>query len=341
MRRRGAAVILGGVMTVVLSFTGSAAAATVVGSNCAASTTEGTVSIVSLKAPAGYPIPNAIPGAGVITSWSYSVAGVLPAELDVTTKLKVFAPAATPGQFKVVGESPATIQGGTTATPARIPVQSGDLLGSSLTVLDKGGTEQGALFCNTGNPEDEIGVIPGDPVSGSTVSIVGTKPGYQNPITVTVEPDADGDGYGDETQDKCPTDASTHEACPAPKAAPTPPPPPAPITLSDSASAKKGLVTVSLTSSAQATVTVAGTVKLGKGKSVKLSGGTQIVAPGSLAKFTVVFPAKLRAALKQLPSGKKLPVLLSATAPGATTKTLTVKVPGQKRLTPSHHRHVS
>ena len=31
-----------------------------------------------------------------------------------------------------------------------------------------------------------------------------------------VEPDADHDGFGDETQDKCPTDASTQDSCPPP-----------------------------------------------------------------------------------------------------------------------------
>ena len=72
-------------------------------------------------------------------------------------------------------------------------------------------------------------------------------------------------------------------------------------------------------------------MKIGKGKAVKLSGNTQIVAPGALAKFTVLFPAKLKAALKKLPTSKKLTISLSASAPGATAKTLTVKVPGQKR----------
>ena len=68
-----------------------------------------------------------------------------------------------------------------------------------------------------------------------------------------------------------------------------------------------------------------------------MSGGTQIVAPGSLAKFTVVFPAKLKAALKRLPSSKKLSLILTATAPGATARTLTVKVPGQLKPVPKHH----
>jgi hypothetical protein len=34
-------------------------------------------------------------------------------------------------------------------------------------------------------------------------------------LSGTIEPDADHDGYGDETQDQCPTDATTQAACPA------------------------------------------------------------------------------------------------------------------------------
>jgi hypothetical protein len=44
---------------------------------------------------------------------------------------------------------------------------------------------------------------------------------FQVLVQGTVETDADHDGYGDDTQDQCPTDASTHGPCPT-----TGPPPP-------------------------------------------------------------------------------------------------------------------
>jgi hypothetical protein len=321
------------VITVFSMVTGSASAATVVGSSCGANDAVLEKSVISLKSPAG--ISGVIPSAGVITNWTFNLALSIGTEIQVSEKLKVFAPTAVPGQFTVVGESARSPVGpGSTTSPTRIPVQSGDLLGSSTLVSEGGKSEFAALFCETKNPNDEIALVEGDPPTGSTVPAAETVAEFQNPVTVTVEPDADGDGYGDETQDQCPTDASTQGPCPAPKAAPAPPAPAAPITLSDSAAAKKGLVTVTLTSSAQATVTVGGSVKLSDGKTVKLGGGTQIVAPGSLAKFTILFPAKLKAALKQLPSSKELTLSLSASAPGATTKNLTVKVPGQKKVEP-------
>jgi len=326
-------------VTVALIFTASATAATVVGSNCLANSSEAAVNVVSLKNPVGYPIPSAIPSAGVITSWSFSVGGVVPPELQANEKLKVFAPTGAPGQFKVVGESaPMLVLGGVTTGLTRIPVQSGDLLGSSLLLLNEGKAEQGVFYCKTEDPGDEIALIPYDPPTGSMVSTIKTVTGFQNPVTVTVEPDADGDGYGDETQDQCPTDASTQGPCPAPKVTPPPPPPPAPTTLSASAAAKKGLLTVTLTSSAQATVTVGGSVQIAKGKTVKLGGSTQIVAPGSLAKFTLLFPASLKTALKQLSTKKKLALKLTASAPGATSTSLTVKVPGELKPVRKHHR---
>jgi hypothetical protein len=44
---------------------------------------------------------------------------------------------------------------------------------------------------------------------------------FQVLVQGTVETDADHDGYGDDTQDQCPTDASTHGPCPT--SAPPPP----------------------------------------------------------------------------------------------------------------------
>jgi hypothetical protein len=334
MRKRGVAAVIGVVATAALMFSASASAGTVVGSNCTANTSLGS-GIISLKNPIGYPLPSAIPSAGVITGWTFSLGLPIPPELVVTEQLKVYAPTPVPSQFKVVGESqPSVVGAGLTSIPTRIPVQNGDLLGSIVTVTSGGKSEQGALLCKTEDAGDEIAEIP-NASTGSTVSATVTQPGYQNPITVTVEPDADGDGFGDETQDQCPTDASTQGPCPAPKVAP---PPPAPTTLSVSAAARKGFVIVSLTASAQANVTVGGSVTLGKGKKAKLSGGTQTVMPGSLAKFTLLFPASLKAALKQLPPKKRLSLSLTASAPGATSTSFTVKVAGQKKPPPRHPR---
>jgi hypothetical protein len=325
-------------MAVGLISTGSASASILVGNSCAASSAATSVTIVSLKNAPGDSLPAAIPSNGVITSWTFNLGLPITGMGIYEEQLKVFAPVA-PNQFKVVAESElGTIGQGATNFQTRLPVQSGDLLGSSVVAHSATENAQGALFCQTKNAGDEVAILPGNPNTGATESPLETDPEIQNPVTATVEPDADGDGYGDETQDKCPTDASTHEACPVP---PAPPAPPTPITLSASAAAKKTSVTVALTSTAQATVTVGGEAKLGKGKTAKLPGNTQIVAPGTLAKFTILFPAKLTAALKQTPKSKRVTLALTASAPGATSTSITVKVPGQEKAAPKHHRNVS
>jgi hypothetical protein len=331
MRRGSMLAIVGIVMTAAM-FSQSASAATAVGNSCAGNrSTEEEQAVVSLANGGGSPA--AIPVDGVITSWTFNVITVPPGFLSM--QLKVFRPTSVPGQLQVVGESALTpVSGGTNTFLTRIPVKTGDLIGN-IGLLNTG-AESGyrGIYCESGTVGGKIGVIAGNPITGATVPIKEETPEAGDPITVTVEPDADGDGYGDETQDKCPTDASTQGPCPVKAAPPAPTPP---ITLSASGAAKKGLVTVTVTSSAQASVTLAGTVKLGKGKSVTLSGGTQTVTPGSLAKFVVLFPAKLKARLKQLPPAQKLSLSLTASAPGATSTSLTVNVKGQKKSKPRQH----
>jgi len=82
-------------------------------------------------------------------------------------------------------------------------------------------------------------------------------------------------------------------------------------------------------------VTVKGTVNLGKGKKARLNGGTQIVVPGTIAKFTLLFPAALKAKLKELSRKQSLRLALTATAPNVvgrpTTKKLKLKVKGQEK----------
>ncbi len=45
-------------------------------------------------------------------------------------------------------------------------------------------------------------------------------------LSAKLEPDADGDGFGDETQDQCPTDAATQDQCASPPPGPADTDPP-------------------------------------------------------------------------------------------------------------------
>jgi hypothetical protein len=300
----------------------SASAATEFGNGCTGNKSSENVTIVSTANGPGNPLSATAPVSGVITRWTFNVVPIPAGILSQT--LKIFHPTGTPNQYQVTGESaPAPISSGLNTFSARISVQAGDRIGSSGTASGKVIT----VYCETENEGDRVGAVLGSPTVGSTATFAEEVGKLQNPITAQIEPDADNDGYGDETQDKCPQSAVTQVACPV-------------VALSTSSSVRKGLVTVLVTASSQAAVTVGGTVKLGKGKTATLSGGTQIVAPGALAQFTVLFPKKLKDALKSLSRKRSLTLSLTASAPNVvgapTVSALSLKVKGQKK--PKRHR---
>ena len=152
----------------------------------------------------------AAPTGGVITGWRARLGAMVAA----TFKLTVVRPAAG-GQFTVVGESPGTHAGMLSSIddvsfPARIPVATGDRIGLMVPAGPVAGTYE---VVTTGS----ISSIAGDPQQGPFTP-TGTTAGRRLQLQATLEPDADGDGYGDETQDACPAD-------PARQAPPCAPPP--------------------------------------------------------------------------------------------------------------------
>ena len=83
-------------------------------------------------------------------------------------------------------------------------------------------------------------------------------------VQVTIEPDADGDGFGDETQDQCPTQAGTHGACVSN------PPPPVALTLTGlRTTANSILYTLSKDASVRLKLSKAKTGRKVKGRCVK------------------------------------------------------------------------
>jgi hypothetical protein len=295
----------------------TASAATEFGDTCVGNeTTESEpVTFFALTA-AGNPLSLTAPSAGVITKWK---SNLVPAPVSIPLTLKVLRQNG-PNTVQLIGESSGNITGGSNAFDTRIPVQAGDRLGLF------GSSPFGVIFCESPGPENTIGGFPGGGGGvGSTNTFVQISAEARFPVSAVLEPDADNDGFGDETQDKCPQSAAAQVACPV-------------IALSASSIVKRGSVTVLITSSGQAPVTVAGTVKLGKGKTAKLNGGTQVVAPGTIARFTILFPKALKQKLKQLSRSQKLSLNLTATATnlvGAPTSTpLKAKVKGQAKPKP-------
>jgi Ca2+-binding RTX toxin-like protein len=149
---------------------------------------------------------------GVITSWSFR--GDTLGQL--TGRLFVWRPTAAPDQFIYVDSTGTeTFVGGAVRTFAtRLPVQVGDVLGMLAPA--------NCLLGGPGQPaEDEVRFFESATESpkGSTQTTTGVL-SARILIAANVEPDSDRDGFGDETQDQCPTDATIQGPCPQPPAPP-------------------------------------------------------------------------------------------------------------------------
>lgn len=173
-------------------------------------------------------------GHGVITAWRHS-AGTKPGNVT----FKVYRPTGMPGEFQVLAADTQPVSPGTVHTFAvRIPVRPGDRIGiSSGTVpvgyLCAGQLEGGACndpaaaadragAFNPSQPDPQVGTrstLDGPPFSGLRID-----------VAARVETDADRDGFGDDSQDRCPASAAaTQPPCPQPAAPPLPRAPVAPF----------------------------------------------------------------------------------------------------------------
>jgi Ca2+-binding RTX toxin-like protein len=184
------------------------AATTIGATGNAGSSCSSTITINQGASDAGSPSYTVPAGGGVITTWSYEA----PATAD-QIKFKVIRPAGA-GQFTVIGDTPTqTMTPNTVNTfPVRFPVQGGDTI--AIHVVSN---NAGCANITTAAPGDRIdGCVGCDPAQGGTYSPAPIQAGGRINAAATVEPDADGDGFGDETQDQCRTDPSTQGACSVP-----------------------------------------------------------------------------------------------------------------------------
>lgn len=287
-----------------------ATAAIEFGDTCAADGSSGSIGIYGYSAP-GNPLPMAAPTSGVITQWKVNV---IPEPVSIPTMLKVVREQPAEGNVLIVGESSGIVTGGANVFAARIPVQAGDHLGIY------GPGEIGTPVCATEGPKSQLAVFEPKGTTGSSVPFETGEANIRVPMAAVLEPDADGDGFGDETQDGCPQSAALQGACP-------------PVVLSTAKQVKKGAVIVLVTSSTAAPVSVKGVVRLGKGRKSTLDGGTQNLVGGVVGKFTLRFTKGLKAKLKELPSKRSLRLQVAITGTSAigalTTNSLKVKLRGR------------
>ena len=194
---RAAALLTGMGFSAIFGVAGAGAATTVgqtvdpsTGGECSAPAT------VIQTGPASYTVPSD----GVLTSWSY-LAAALPPQL----RLKVARPVGP--DFTFIGQS--TLQTpppNTLSTyPTRIPVEAGDQIGVGINSPGPCYAAADASYTYFVTPNEE-------PV-GSTTTAPAQSGNVQLDIAAQLEADADGDGFGDETQDLCSTDPGRQTAC--------------------------------------------------------------------------------------------------------------------------------
>ena len=322
----------------VLAGPASSSAADRVGTECTATSVGGsnTTAVQAVKDGAS-PLPVQAPAKGVATRW--------------TVKLSLGEPDAVPQQLKVlrrigedfnqyetVAESAyEVVVNGTNVFSTRIPVEAGSHFGIA------GSPSGGSLSCGGAGPEALTARYPANPAIGTTQTYSLTI-GAETPVAVDVEPDADGDGYGDETQDGCPSDAAVQDPCQVPLGPAVPFP-----SLDAHVLAGKRSALILAAANTAATVRATGTVNVpnarrkrarkrsGRARGsrlLRLGGAAQTIADGRLARLRLRFNRSLRAALRKRRPGQKLTLRIrvaATNAAGTAATSLTVKLPGQKR----------
>jgi hypothetical protein len=302
MARRSAVLVTALVAIACAIGVPSASASVEFGDNCSASSAAPKFTLVELAQTGTLPID--APTSGVITKVKFNVAAPIPIAIPQT--VKVLRPLAGT-EFAVSQEATVNVPPGSSSLDVRMPVKPGERLALHGPPFKFGPTEtQVTFYC--GPEEGPLGTSLEDSPPGGTIKFTETPTKARVPVVAVIEPDADGDGYGDETQDKCPQSAAVQADC-------------SPVGLDAFAVQSQGKVVVLVVATAPAKVKVGGSVKLPKGAtasaSTKLKPVTHELTPGKLGRFTLKFPGPLKSALGSLPKGKKLPLKITVSSTNA------------------------
>jgi hypothetical protein len=144
------------------------------------------------------------------------------------------------GKFLLVADDQQTAAFGLNTFRTRIPVEAGDRFG----LIPVGEAD---FYCLTGSIEDQTWSYSGTDVQVGSEYQFAAGVQVRVPVVAVIEPDADGDGYGDETQDACPQSARAIAPCP-------------PVTATFTTRPKKRAIVAKVKVSSQATVQVFGGV---------------------------------------------------------------------------------
>lgn len=203
-------------MLVALALSGSAAAATTIGQSAGAYASSGCANCGGFEVSAASGTSYTVPSDGVITSYAIRTGSSVPTATDIAHFMVLRAAGGV--SYTVVLHGDAQTFAGRSANtlesfPARVSVKAGDLIGnhSSTTTVSPTFTAPGP---NGIRSSVDFATAP----TGATITAFDPAiPGSPRlNLVATLEPDADLDGYGDETQDGCPGDRLEHGPCTAP-----------------------------------------------------------------------------------------------------------------------------
>jgi hypothetical protein len=246
---------------------------------------------------------------GVLTSWRYHSGAS-----GGSVKLKIFQRIGVTSNYKAAAAS--SLKGPLDPNKGysfgeRIPVKDGDLLGLTAVAAQTG------ITVVTGTPtDDNIGRFTADIPVGSTGAVTAVFSNSVLSLAATVESDADKDGYGDESQDECPTDASTQGACPTPPSSDTAGPK---LTFGGSAKQKLGSsVVVTVTCDEACSIAGNGSVSTSKPKASKtlsLKQAALALPAGTSGQLKLKLSKKSRGKIKRaLRSHRKATASVNVTA---------------------------
>jgi hypothetical protein len=154
--------------------------------------------------------PYAAPTGGVVVSFTLRKAagGWAPLHLRVVEPVGLATEPIWRGLTSSSPDVTPSSVAGLETFPVRIPIAAGDYVAIE---FDGPALHRATLTGIFGAVERAAG--PKLPAGGSPADSGSPVSGYELLLRARIEADADSDGFGDETQDKCPTSAKTQAAC--------------------------------------------------------------------------------------------------------------------------------
>lgn len=303
------------VAAALLALTAGTAGAVEIGSRCTASGSGPGIRVQTVEVPGG-PSYSA-PTAGIVTKWGLSV----PNGQSGMVRLKILSYSSDDSSGTVLNHSESMpFVSGPNTFDTRIPIAAGNTI--ALYSPDY------SAYCLTGVAPAEtsgLGVGGSEPPVGGSFTVWPEYSGTRTALFAVIEPDGDGDGFGDESQDLCPQRADTQTACPAVSIA----------SLKRKAGNKSLKLTLATNTQATVKLTASARIPATGGKrarTIRFKIQTKASSATGSTVFTLKYPSKLRSALNSLPRRSKIKLTLNFSATGlidTASKTYRVSLRGR------------